>query len=153
MFLYTAETSSLFNNIFSNNQIFALWYGYCLTDMFFFIFYYPLGCILWDKSSKLSKLNKFLELDFKNKNLFCWQCQLCICTFLITFVNFFFILLFPSLSEFHHYYLFNLPSMLVLLVFQFWFKGSSFGIGVTNKRELPSTGHDNLFIDRTNNCW
>lgn len=48
---------------------------------------------------------------------------------------FVYLFLFPSLSEFHHSYLFTNPSTLVQLLFQFWFTGCSFGIGVTNQRE------------------
>lgn len=45
-----------------------------------YLFFIDLVIFLLDKSSKLLNLNKILELDFKNINLFCSQYLFCICT-------------------------------------------------------------------------
>lgn len=54
---------------------------YYLTDTLLCIYFFiDLVIFLLDKSSKLLNLNKILELDFKNINLFCSQYLFCICT-------------------------------------------------------------------------
>lgn len=54
---------------------------YCLTDILLCIcFFIDLVVFLLDKSSKLLNLNKILEIDFKNINLFCSKYLFCICT-------------------------------------------------------------------------